>query len=92
MKFIRMMSTLKLQATGFRMRFAVWGPVGHVIAFMELVEQHIASFLLRDGIINPDFTCGYEFIDVVVSAGCKIDVENATYKPTVDDPHADAVL
>ena len=92
MKFIRMMSAFKLDAAGLRVRLIVWNSIRHPIAFVQFMEQHKSSLLLRDRVVNPDFPCGHELIYVIVSPSSKIDIEDAAHESAVYNPNADAIL
>ena len=65
---------------------------GHSIAFVKLMEEHVAPLFFFDVIIDPDFVLRDEFINIVVAAFSKVDIEHAANEATVDDPNADAVF
>ena len=72
MKFIGMVAAAKLEFAGLGMRLAVWHAAGHSIAFVQLVQQYETAFLFGYGIVNPDFTLGHKFVDVVMPPGCEV--------------------
>jgi hypothetical protein len=92
MKFIGMVARVKLEFAGLGMRLAVWRAAGHSIAFVQFVQQHKTSFLFADGIVNPDFTLGHKFVDVIMPPRRKVNIENTAYESTIDNPDTDTVL
>lgn len=59
---------------------------------MQLVKQHKPSFLLLDGIVDPNLALRNEFINVVMTTGRKVNVENASHEPAIHDPYTDSIL
>ncbi len=74
------------------MCLAVGQTACHAVALVELMQEDISALGLFYGIVDPDFILGYEFIDVIVAAGCKVDVKDAPDQTAVDDPNAKAAF
>ena len=86
MQLVGVMTTAAFKQTGFGVRPAVRPAGSHSIAFVKLVQKNVAVLLLLDIIINPDLVFRHKFINVVVSAGRKIDIEHAANQTAIDKP------
>ena len=91
-EFFGVMATAIFEAAGFSVGFVVGPTTGHSIALVQFMQKHIAPLFFFDSIVNPYFIFGHEFINIVVTAFCKVDIKNTSNKTAVDDPDADAIL
>jgi len=69
------MATPMFEAAGFSVGFVVRPATRHAIAFVQFVQKHIATLFFLDVIIHPDFVLWHEFINIVMAAFCKVDIE-----------------
>ena len=92
MQFIGMVAAAEFQAAGLGVRLVVGHSFCHAVAFVQLVQQHKAPFLLLDGVVDPDLALRDEFINVVMAAGREVNVERASHQPTIHNPYPDAIL
>ena len=91
-QFVGVMTASKLQTAGFGVCLAVGHSFGHLIAFVQLVQQNKPPLFFGDGVIYPELAFWHEFIDVVMPAGGEVDVENAAYELAIHDPDPDAIF
>jgi hypothetical protein len=92
MQFIRMVAALEFHSAGLGVCFAVGHPFCHTIPFVQLVQQHKSPFFLLNSIVDPDLSLRNEFINMVMTTSCEVNIERASHQSAIHNPYAYAIF
>ena len=64
----------------------------HAVSLVQLMQEHITSFLLDYIIINPNFIFWDKLIDLIMSAFRKINIKRTSHQSAVDQPDRNSIF
>jgi hypothetical protein len=89
-EFLGVMTAAIFDMARRAVRLVIIPALGHQMAFVELVEQHVFELTGLEVVVQPDFSRGDKRVDFVVPALGVIDKKQVPDELSVDNPNLDA--